>query len=212
MKRIFILQLICAFSLMAKSQQIDSTTKFSTWNSSRSECEFKGFALNTIFNLPIVRYNINSLDASKHDVLGTLEYFNSVGAGASLSFGKIHIKERNGKMLSDSVLDEDRIITMKNVIGISAGVLFSKNDSVGSNRIIFAPNLNLQILDFQIGMGYELGTVSNKAHRCFFTIAYGIPLAKFSDVGSYLFKSRVTRPAFGVNKQNVKTLRFEGIF
>lgn len=180
----FLFLVLTAVVLTTNSQNIIAIRK---GGSDTVECEYKGFALNTVFNLPIVRYNINSLNG-KSDVLGSLEYFNSLGAGISLSFGKIRVKSESNNTLRNT-FSGDKTITMQNAFGISVGVLFSKNDSIGGSRIMFAPNINLQLLDFQVGFGYELGSVANTAHRCFFTVSYGIPLTKLSGTGSYLLSN-----------------------
>ncbi|HYG49570.1 MAG TPA: hypothetical protein VD905_01655 [Flavobacteriales bacterium] len=168
------------------------------WNDNFSECEYSGWAVHSVFNLPVLRFNINSFTGSVKDI-GTLEYFNSLGAGIAFSFGKINVKSENGSPLEQS-FDRNKTITMKNIYGASLGVLFSKSDSIGGSRIIIAPNLNFQALDFQIGAGYELGTVTNTAHRWFFTLSYGIPLSKFANTGSYL----LTNPTKDDKKINLK--------
>jgi hypothetical protein len=153
------------------------------------QMEDRRIALHSIFNVPIVRYNISSLN-TKESELGNLEYFNSIGAGVSLSYGKVNFKSKDGKGLNDSTLGDDVEISMKNEFGISLGVLFSKNDSIGGSRVIFAPTISLQILDFQVGYGYELGSAKTSTRRSFFTVTYGIPLTKLSLAGSYLFGER----------------------
>lgn len=166
-----------------------------------SECEYSGFALHTIFNLPVVRYNINSFNG-RTDPPGTLEYFNSIGAGFCFSFGRIRVKSKNDSSITQ-VFGDDRIVTMKNIVGLSFGALFSKSDSIGGSRVMFAPTINVQLLDFQLGFGYELGSVRNNAHRCFLTVSYGIPLTKLTGAGSLLLsvprrndKKRLMRRSF----------------
>jgi hypothetical protein len=199
MKKILFIALIFSVTLLKaqKSTSINSKDTIEKKNKylkikmrgdSVIELEDRRLAIHTVFNLPIVRYNINRLTTNE-DVLGSLEYFNSIGAGLSLSYGKINIKAKEGKSLDDyTTMEDDRTLTMKNNFGISLGVLFSKNDSIGGNRLIFAPTIALQILDFQIGYGYELGTAKTTTRRSFFTLSYGIPLNKFTEMSSYLFR------------------------
>lgn len=76
----------------------------------------------------------------------------------------------------------------QNTFGIQLGVLFAANSSSGNNANVFAPNLSLTVLNFQVGCGYELGTISSNEKRFFYTLAYGIPLAKLFRGGFYVVK------------------------
>lgn len=181
MKTKFSLFIIMAFIIKSNLHAQDEIPAAA--NDGGTEVKYNGWALNSIFNIPILRYNILSFKGDG-DKIGTLESFNSVGAGISISFGNIRV---NSNWENDTDIETE--IEMKNIIGFSLGFLFSKTDSIGGARIIFSPTMGVQILDFQIGTGYELGTVENKAHRWLFTISYGIPLSKLTDKGSYLITS-----------------------
>lgn len=158
------------------------------WNTSYTKVEFSGFALNSTFNLPVIKYNISRFTTDRPE-MGTLEFFNAMGAGIGFSYGTIRVREKNNNAITAGTLSEDLEIDMKNIVGLSVGFLFSKTETDLSTRTIFAPTISLQVLDFQFGYGYELGTVSNTAHRSFITVSYGIAISKFTDKGSYLLSN-----------------------
>ena len=72
-----------------------------------------------------------------------------------------------------------------NTFSVHAGVLFS----AGNDNNVFAPVLTLGILDFQLGLGIELGSLSANQKREFLTIGYAIPLYKLIK-GKYWFASK----------------------
>jgi hypothetical protein len=57
-------------------------------------------------------------------------------------------------------------------------VLFSAGGDEEGAKNVFAPTINLSVLDFQIGVGRELGDISEGQQRTFFTLSYAIPLYK----------------------------------
>jgi hypothetical protein len=72
--------------------------------------------------------------------------------------------------------------TFSNTFGAHLGVLYSSSAG-DEKRNVFAPVLSLSTLDFQLGIGYEAGTVSENQKRAFFTVSYAIPLYKLVKTG-----------------------------
>ena len=73
----------------------------------------------------------------------------------------------------------------ENTISIHLGILFS----AGNDNNVFAPTLSIGILDFQLGMGIELGNIIGNQKREFITIGYAIPLYKLVN-GKYWFYAK----------------------
>jgi hypothetical protein len=132
---------------------------------------YKATILNTNFSIPIARFNF-----SKNDSLnkGNIQLFNSIGAGFGISWGRMtDYRDENGELENSD---------FANTFSIHGGILFS----AGNNNNVFAPVLSLGLLDFQLGLGYELGNISKNQKRGFITIGYAIPLYKLTK-GKYWF-------------------------
>ena len=69
-----------------------------------------------------------------------------------------------------------------NTFSIHGGVLFSS----GNDNNVFAPVVSVGVLDFHLGLGYELGDINENQKRGFVTIGYAIPLYKLTK-GKYWF-------------------------
>ena len=142
--------------------------------------ELKCQVLNTNFTIPLIRFNTVSKDGSDNNQKGNVALFNSVGAGISYNWGRMTITtDATGKVINTE---------MHNTIGFQLGVLFAANSSSGNNSNVFAPTFSFTVLNFQLGCGYELGTLSTKENRFFYTLTYGIPLAKLLKGGFYVVK------------------------
>lgn len=138
---------------------------------------YKATILNTNFSIPMARFNFTNGEEGKK---GNILLFNSIGAGFGYSLGQLtEITDDSGKVLNQS---------FKNTFGLHLGVLFSAGTGE-NNENVFAPILNASILDFQVGLGYELGTVTNSQKRTFVTISYSIPLYKLTNTSFYILKS-----------------------
>lgn len=148
--------------------------------------EYKAQVINTSFTVPILRFNTISSGAATNNQIGNVSLFNSVGAGISYNWGRIEeTTDNNGTIINTE---------MMNTAGIQVGFLFAVNSSSGNNANIFAPTLSLSILNFNFGMGYELGNLPTGEKRLFYTIAYGIPTSKLLKGGFFLV-SRKSIPA-----------------
>lgn len=77
---------------------------------------------------------------------------------------------------------------MNNTFGLQLGLLFAANSSSGNNTNISAPTFSISLLNFQIGCGYELGSIPAKENRFFYTVAYGILISKLVKGGFYVLK------------------------
>lgn len=138
---------------------------------------YKATILNTNFSIPLARFNFSSGEDSKK---GNILLFNSIGAGFGISWGEMtEIKDDSNKVLNQS---------FKNTFAIHAGVLFSAGTGE-EDKNVFAPIINFSALDFQLGLGYELGTISEHQKRPFVTVSYSIPLYKLTNTGFYIWKS-----------------------
>lgn len=131
----------------------------------------------TNFSVPLVRFNlVNSDDTKEGDVL----LFNSIGAGIGYYWGRLErTRDSDGEIVNEE---------FSNTIGINAGALFSAGtgDDV---KNVFAPVINLSALDFQAGVGYELGTMAKGQNRLFLTLSYAIPLYKLTKKGYRISKN-----------------------
>jgi hypothetical protein len=134
--------------------------------------------VNTNFTIPIVRFNIaNSKSPKEGDVL----LFNSIGAGVGISWGELaKTTDASGETINTDYT---------NWFGLHFGVLFSAGSSGGENKNIFAPTISASFLDFQLGVGYEMGTIAPAQTKFFLTLAYAIPLSKLIKGKYYILKS-----------------------
>lgn len=130
--------------------------------------KYKTTIINTNFTIPVARFNtIKNSEANSK--VGDIILFNSIGAGVGISWGEM---EKTVDKNSDPVNSD-----FSSSCGIHLGVLFSAGSGAESKNV-FAPTFSLSVLDFQVGYGYELGTLEAGQKRDFWTIAYAIPLAK----------------------------------
>ena len=77
---------------------------------------------------------------------------------------------------------------LDNTFGIQLGVLFAANAGSANDANIFAPTFSISALNFQVGMGYVLGTVAATENRLFYTVAYAIPVSKLVRGGFYVLR------------------------
>jgi hypothetical protein len=130
----------------------------------------------TNFSIPLVRFNFVEGDDKKQ---GDILLFNSIGAGIGWYKGRLErTRDNNGEIVNEE---------FSNSWGFNLGALFSAGTGEDSKNV-FAPVINFSALDFQVGVGVELGTLTANQKREFITLSYAIPLYK-------LFKRsyRVTR-------------------
>ena len=150
----------------------------------------KRWIINSSINLPAVKFHIadsTSSDDPTNEVKGHLELFSSFGVGFSLNFGDATFRKN---VDTDEILLDDT--EFRNLIGFQFGVLYSsKLDAEEENNINdFSLYSGLNLLDLQVGVGYELGVQRQNSTRWFVSIAYGIPIYKLTGRGSYIFKKR----------------------
>lgn len=137
--------------------------------------KFKATILNTNFSVPLARFNFTN---NQNDRKGNILLFNSVGAGFGISSGELReTREGDGDIINQE---------FTNTFGVHAGFIFSA--AVGDDtKNVFAPTLNLSLLDFQIGVGYELGTLAPGQKPVFLSLSYAIPLYKLRREGFYIW-------------------------
>lgn len=128
---------------------------------------YKATISNTNFSIPIARFNLNKEVANGAE--GNISLFTSIGAGVGISWGRMEVtRDHEGQITNEEY---------SNTVGFHIGALFSSGTGEDTKNV-FAPTLNFAILDFQVGTGYELGTIQDNQRRMFFTISYAIPLYK----------------------------------
>ncbi len=150
--------------------------------------EFKDSqVISTNFTVPLVRFNF--VEQTENNLeKGNVTFFSSVGAGVSYNFGRLFQHENN-----DGEIVENEFM---NIIGVQMGFLFSAKTSDPPTNI-FALTTGINILDFHVGYGYELGTISENQKRGFLTISYSIPISKLTKAGLFVInKGRLA------NKEN----------
>lgn len=130
---------------------------------------------NTNFTVPVARFNFKDGGNSE----GNVVLFNSIGAGFGISFGKLEeIRDGSGDIVATD---------FRNTFSMHGGVLFSASSGNDGNNV-FAPVISLGFLDFQLGLGYELGTIAENQDNFFLTIGYAIPLYKLTKTKFYVRK------------------------
>lgn len=141
--------------------------------------EYSAQVISSNFTIPVIRFD---LAQAASDRKGSVSFFNNVGAGVGYYWGRItDIKDGEGKVISSE---------MDNTLGVQLGVLFSKGDSIN----VFALTTGISVLNFQLGVGYELGTVGIGNKRTFFTLNYGIPIARLIKGGFYKISTKPLSP------------------
>ena len=168
--------------------------------------------LSTNFTIPILRVNYLVNDPTGVDNRkASASFFNSIGAGIGISWGKL-----------ERTLDADNRLVkqeMTNIFGFQLGALFAANSgganststtttnqtggtttTISSNgsSSIFALTAGLSVLNFQIGGGYELGTITPGQRRGFMTIAYSIPLSTLVK-GAFIVTGKKPVPSSNLN-------------
>lgn len=145
--------------------------------------------LNSGVNLPAAKFHLveTSLDDESK---GFLELFSSFGVGLSINFGDAKFT-RN---LDNMSLIEDRT-EFTNLVGFQCGILYSSkfSDLSQSQINIFSFYSGINVLDLQLGGGYEFGSRVANSNGWFVSVSYGIPIYKITGSGSYLFKSNKTK-------------------
>lgn len=146
--------------------------------------KYKVTIWNTNFSIPLARFNFTKNTTQK---AGDLMLFNSIGAGFGISAGELS----ETRDLQGHIVNQEFI----NTFGIHLGFLFSAGTGDDTNNV-FAPTLNFSVLDFQIGIGYELGTLSENQRATFLTLSYAIPLYKLKKGGFWIWKNAkpITNP------------------
>ncbi|PAW93573.1 hypothetical protein CKK33_08725 [Mucilaginibacter sp. MD40] len=196
MKKILIAAMLCTIASVAFCQQqqqqqqgnrsadndrVSNDTQWDPYPKSRTS-EYKATALNTNFTIPLIRFNSTTGDPS---MKGSVSLFNSIGAGFGINWGRMEVTtDSTGHVINSN---------MYSTFGLNLGVLFAANTNNGNTQNIFAPTLSISILNFQVGYGMELGTVSPNQKRGFVTIAYNIPVSKLIKGGFYILR-RSKRP------------------
>lgn len=161
--------------------------------SMKAYCQEKQRVLlaSTNFNIPLLQFTPIKDDLTKK---GDVSFFNSVGAGIGISFADL--------TYSTNTKGDTATIETKNKLGIQTGFLFASNSSDVNKTNKFAWTMSLVLLDFQVGYGYELGTLGLNQKRNFFILSYNIPLSKLTTGGSYIFKNKSTKGrVLDVNKK-----------
>lgn len=146
-----------------------------------STFNYKATILNTNFTIPIARFNLTKSDGETSKQ-GDILLFNSIGAGVGISWGELEkTTDANGETINTE---------FTSTVGIHLGVLFSAgSNNSAENKNVFAPTISLSLLDFQLGYGYEMGTLAPNQKKGFFTVAYAIPLSKLVKGKYYILAS-----------------------
>lgn len=171
MKTKFLLLFLLLFAFKGFSQEKDTLVK-----------EKKiAWLLSSNFNLPTVQFTpFTEKSVKRSSTLGSVSFFNSLGAGISLSKAEFNLlsskKDTTG-------------IDIKNHFGIQAGFLFSRSSGETKEISRFAVYTGISILDFQIGIGREFGDIGTDLNKTFYTISYSIPMNKFLKNTTLVFKN-----------------------
>lgn len=144
----------------------------------------KRWLLNSGINLPAAKFHLTE-QVDEYDSKGFLELFSSFGVGVSINFGSATFIRDLDK---NSILEERT--EFSNLVGIQCGVLFSsKVSELDQSQInVFSFYSGLNVLDLQIGGGFEFGSRIEDSNGWFVSVSYGIPIYKITGAGSYLFE------------------------
>jgi hypothetical protein len=124
------------------------------------------------FTIPTVQFVPYSASALKtKDGKGSVSFFNSIGAGISFSKADFTLLASKG---------DTNGVDIKNHVGFQLGFIFSKSTGQPNDVNRFALYSGFNVLDFQLGIGTELGDIGKDFKRAFYSISYSIPLSKFS--------------------------------
>jgi hypothetical protein len=139
--------------------------------------------LSSNFTVPSVQYQpyiTNFIDKNGNSTNGAISFFNSIGAGISVS--KASFKQIISKTDTSG-------FDIQNKVGIQFGFLFSRTSGQTTEISRFALHTGISLMDFQLGYGYEFGTINKDLKKGFFTISYGIPMSKFTKKTAHVFKN-----------------------
>ncbi|MFT5250921.1 MAG: hypothetical protein ACI93P_002664 [bacterium] len=154
-----------------------STRNYTNYSVAGRTVNYKATIWNTNFSIPLARFNFTKDDEQK---AGDLLLFNSIGAGFGFSLGELsETRDLQGNLINQEFV---------NTFGIHLGFLFSAGTG-DDTKNVFAPTLNFSVLDFQIGLGYELGTLTENQRPTFLTLSYAIPIYKLKRGGFWIWKN-----------------------
>ncbi len=181
MKHYYLSLLAFMLSFSGYSQ---SSSMLDSINENRAELasvsyRYKATILSSNFSIPAVKFS--RFDEPSNGAIGDVSFFNSVGAGLSITGGEIsEVRDENGKIINQD---------FTSTLGATIGFLFSSASVLDERQNSFAPFIGLTVLDFQIGMGWELGILPESYKRSFFTVSYNIPIYKLKRGGFYILRS-----------------------
>ncbi|WP_165730251.1 hypothetical protein [Polaribacter sp. 20A6] len=154
-----------------------STRNIANYSVAGKTVKYKATIWNTNFSIPLARFNFTKDVQQKN---GDLLLFNSIGAGFGISAGELsETRDIQGNLINQEFV---------NTLGLHLGFLFSAGTG-DDTKNVFAPTLNFSVLDFQIGVGYELGTLSENQRPTFLTLSYAIPLYKLKKGSFWIWKN-----------------------
>jgi len=185
-----------ATALIVKSLS-EATKADTTVAGSSTPIVFKAAVLSTNFTIPLIRVNfLNKVPGSPSNALASTSFLNSAGAGINYSWGNIEeTTDGKGNTLSADFYNE---------WGVQIGFLFASNSTSGTSTTtnsgsttssttqsstIFALMAGFSVLNFQIGAGYEFGSIAPGQKRTFVTIAYAIPVSTLVNGGYKIIQS-----------------------
>lgn len=146
-----------------------------------STSEYAVSILTTSFVVPAIRFNFQDNNSNRK---GTVSAFSTIGAGVAWNAGRLtYVTDHTSQVINAD---------FRNTIGFQIGVLFSaSSDSTQKN--VFAPTVGINVLNFNIGFGYELGDLAAGDKPGFITIAYNISLANLAN-NAFHIVSRTAKP------------------
>jgi hypothetical protein len=160
--------------------------------------KYYAHVLSTNFTIPLVRANfLSNKPQNATNSVVSASFLNSAGAGVNLSWGELDVtKDATNTVTS---------IDYYNHIGIQLGFLFSANSSSGSSTTqtgsstitttqssaVFGAFAAVSVMNFQLGGGYEFGSLTPGQKRLFIALAYAIPVSALIDGGYKILKTSV---------------------
>lgn len=145
-----------------------------------SSQEFRVTALNANFIAPTVRVNFFDLPDGNSEA--KVSAFNLIGAGISLGGGRLF-----------TTTDENFNIKakkFKNTFAIQAGVMYSILNTSEQNTNVFATVFGISVLNFNVSVGREFGTLATGQKKVFTTISYNLPLSEIGVNSIYLLRGK----------------------
>ena len=146
--------------------------------------EFQVTAINTNFILPTIRVNYFE---EGNRTQARVSAFNNIGVGISVGGGRLITTTDDNYNLTSK--------KFKNTFSGQIGLLYSIDNTTQSQSSTFAVVAGITLLNFNLSVGREFGTLLDNQKKYFTSISFNIPLSEIGLNSMYLLRSnKKSRP------------------